>query len=784
MKLPMLFVVLLLPVLTAAADQTAQDQLDVADGYFSRGFFKEATEEYATYLERHPEGEGKLRALYRLGVAAYAGKDYEKALEAFQQLTDPGGSQEEHIEAALKKGEVLYYLERYKAAAAALKPLTAPDVEGDIRSRALYYSAKSRASAGDTEAAASLLEQLINGFPGTELGVYGRYQLAFIHLERDRLEDAAIEFSAVAASKVDATLRMESRYRAAEIYDKIGWFSAAVKAYEQLRTEFPGTPYARRAEYGYAWALFHAGRYAEAIVAGQAFNKSHQDSPYGTGLAYLIANCQQQQKNYAGALRGYMEIREKHPDSEFAARAAYKVPWVYYLQGNLGKAKTEVRAFLERNKDSPKLGDAAFLLGSILMGEGNYQDAQQEFRLVAEKYPESEFGVEAGYKAAECLSHLGLSARAAELFENFVQQHPDHPFAAQAVLRAGDARFDVGDYAAAAKRYNQILKEKPDPAVEGKTLYRLALAHHNLRDYPKSAAVFKQLLDRIPESYYRAEAQFRVAESLLRDEDNAVGAIALYESCLKSAPEGPFAGPATRGIALARYEQKDFGRAADAFLEVMRNSPGTPLNEETYAWAGQHFFDAKQWDAAATAFEALLSNVKDYPNPERVRFKIAECAEGAGNKDDALERYQAVVGAAPASAKATEARFRMAGIYEEKKEIGRAIALYEAAADANVGDLAARARFRLGELHEERKEYNKAARSFMHVAIMFLHEELSPESLWRAGRCYEQAGQMEQARLAFEELTADFPDSEFAKKAKAALEKLAAAEAEAPQPGN
>ena len=94
---------------------------------------------------------------------------------------------------------------------------------------------------------------------------------------------------------------------------------------------------------------------------------------------------------------------------------------------------------------------------------------------------------------------------------------------------------------------------------------------------------------------------------------------------------------------------------------------------------------------------------------------------------------------------------------------------YEAAANSNSGDIAARSRFQLGVLYERQEDYGKAARSFMRVAILFLHEEMSPESLWRAGQCYEKAEQGEQARKAYEELVADFPESPFAAKAKEAL---------------
>ena len=131
-----------------------------------------------------------------------------------------------------------------------------------------------------------------------------------------------------------------------------------------------------------------------------------------------------------------------------------------------------------------------------------------------------------------------------------------------------------------------------------------------------------------------------------------------------------------------------------------------------------------------------------------------------------------MVDAAPDSSVALEARYRMARIHEAKGRAEEAMALYEAASQANSGDIAARSRFRLGEIHEGRGEFEEAARSFMQVAILYLHEELSSKALLRAGAAYEQAGNTAPARKAYEEVLRDFAESPEAAPAQEALTRL------------
>ena len=191
----------------------------------------------------------------------------------------------------------------------------------------------------------------------------------------------------------------------------------------------------------------------------------------------------------------------------------------------------------------------------------------------------------------------------------------------------------------------------------------------------------------------------------------------------------------------------------------MREYPEVPLKEETYLWVGQHFYDSEAWAAASEAFSALISHVPNYANLEGVLFLIAECSENSGTIDQAIEDFQRVVTAAPDSVKAVEARYRAAQLHEKNGALETAMALYEKAANANNGDLAARARFRLAELYETSGDLDKASRSYMIVVILFLHEELSPEALWRSARCYSELGNTEKQQSSLDELLREYPES-------------------------
>ncbi|MDX9975528.1 MAG: tetratricopeptide repeat protein, partial [FCB group bacterium] len=607
------------------------------------------------------------------------------------------------------------------------------------------------------------------------LAPYARFQLGYVLLAREESENAAIEFSNVAAAEsADPALRAESRYLAAETYDKLGWYEPAVKAYQQLKQDFPDSEFARKADYGYAWALFHAGKFDEASKAAEALLKAQPEGDAAVGLKYLQASCLQQQKKYEPALALYRELVSNHAGSEFAERARYKIPWTLYLAGDTAAAKADLTRFLETNQNERYAGEAAFLLGSILLAEQNYADACTQFTLVAERFPGSEFAADALFKAGECRTKLTQPAEAAKAFEDFATRYPDHALAGEAILRAGDAQFSAAAFEQAVQKYKKLLEMPADPSVEEETLYRLAVTYHNMREYKSSANAFRTLADKFPQGAHTAEAQLRIGDYHLYEAKDPVKAMQSYEAAQKADANNSLGGRALKGLALARYESKDYEGAAELLLKLIEDQPVVDVGEKIYAWVGQRMYDAKKWEEASLAFAALLKQHPDYTNADAVRLQLGLAKEAAGKHDEALAAFEELA-QNPESPYAAQAKFHLAKAYDAKMESDKAAGLYEEIANTNSGDLAAEARFRLGELAEAKDDPKAASEHYMRVAILFLHEQLTPESLWRAGQCFEKLESIGEARKVYQELVATYPESEPSAKAQDRLAQLKAA---------
>ena len=759
----------------ALAQTDEQAQIDFADGLFARGFNEEAAEEYRAYLKAHPSGQYRAAAFYRLGESESALKNYDAALEALDQALATDAQSEFAGRAQLRRGAVLLEAGRPDDAVKSLQPLIGDANFTAHEDEALYYLGRAHAVAQRTASAVGAFSRLMGDHPESPFASMGRYQLAFAYVSQGDLEKAAVEFSEIGAMPgASDALRMEAYFRAGEAYDKLGWFESAVKTYDRLESEFPASAYAQRARYGHAWSLYQAGQIEPALIAAREFSAAYPESTLRPSISYLIGNALQERGRYDEALVVYAELIAAHPGSEFAVGARYKTAWAHYLNGDGVAARSQADAFIAEAPDSPLVGDTLYLKGLILFESDSHSDALNAFREIQASHANGEFAADAAFQTGLCLEKLGRPAEAAAAFNAFATAHPEHHRIPTAHLHAGDAHFRAGAFADAVQSYTQAATMAEAGPAHEEALHRLATAHHNLGAYTESAQTFQTLLESYAAGRHAAEANLRTGDYWLREGSAPLDAVPYFERSFEVAPKGPFAGEALRGLALARYESKDLDGAAQTFVRVISGWKDIRLNEKTYVWVGQHLYDREEWDQARLAFETLIASQSDYPNPERILYKIAQCTEHTSETGEAMLGYARVVEAAPGSPSAADARFQMARLHEAGGDLAEATALYEEGANANSGETAARARFRLGEIFEDKEDYGTAAKHFMRVAILFLHPELSPESLWRAAYCFEQGADLEQARRTYQEVLDEYPESEQAKKAQAQLKGLGA----------
>ncbi|MFM2083010.1 MAG: Tetratricopeptide repeat-like domain [Verrucomicrobiota bacterium] len=122
--------------------------------------------------------------------------------------------------------------------------------------------------------------------------------------------------------------------------------------------------------------------------------------------------------------------------------------------------------------------------------------------------------------------------------------------------------------------------------------------------------------------------------------------------------------------------------AADAYLKIATENPGTPAAERATLLAANELFAAGKYPDAQTQFERVATDFPGTQFRDQSALGIAASLAAQGKTADATTRYTDLIQRSPEAAAATQARASLASIYETQGKFTEAIPLYQELARA------------------------------------------------------------------------------------------------------
>ena len=194
------------------------------------------------------------------------------------------------------------------------------------------------------------------------------------------------------------------------------------------------------------------------------------------------------------------------------------------------------------------------------------------------------------------------------------------------------------DYQQALDYYEGIYRRNPTFHLAGQALYQSAeIKNLYLKSYPEALLDYLSLQQKYPEEYTLVRnAQLRIAEIYKNRQRDYLHAAAEYRKALDLGVENP--DRIQYEIADSYFRQEAYKQAVEAFAELRRNYPQSPLLAE----AG---------------------------------YRVATVYSLLGESEAAIESFREVMGRWPTSPYAIEARFGLSAVLEERDNFAEALSL-------------------------------------------------------------------------------------------------------------
>ncbi len=541
----------------------------------------------------------------------------------------------------------------------------------------------------------------------------------------------------------------------ANIYKDTSKWDEAIAAYKLVGEKYPGTPQAVESDYWIGISTQQKGENAAAIPLLDAFVKAHPEHPLAALALYAKGGAQLATNDKAGGIASLTEVAAKYPDSQPAPYTYFMRAQLYGQEGDSNQVITLMREFIEKYPKDDKVFFAYDSVAQTLLMTGKPEEALAAYRDFAQNYEESPQSADALQKAAD------LQRAAGEGLGRY-----------GALNEAERAKWKTNIEASVATS-EELLKKYPDSpslALALRTLLQTQrlLASAELKSPSDIETYFQGLAESAASPQAKSKVLFALADYVQESDANK----ALEIRMTAFDPQVVYAPADLDAYGMQLISQKKTAEALALFEKLEADYPipagtaptqATPLIQEAQAIAmfgrGRLAQEAGQTAEAGKLFGQLKSLYPWSPKVLEANFGIAQSNKENGQLDEAITLLTAIIRAPNATAELRANSMLLFGAIMLEKRKG--------ATDPKQKD-----EFLGGAIDN----YIKIAQFYGGVP------KAAAEGLWVGAQLIEEQAnastdskfktqQLNRAKTFYQQLVTEYPNSEFAPKAK---ERLAA----------
>lgn len=637
-----------------AADP-ALDDYNLAVQLYRQNRWKLAGEGFQKFLEDYPEHEKKPYARLYLGLTQVNLSDFKAARENLRVFVKEAPNNQNIAQARYRVGECSYLLNDLAAARTELEAYLNKHAEDAFADRALPYLGDVQLRQNEPDAAVATFQKAIEKYPEGPLIEDARYGLAKAFDTLKRPNDALPLYQQIARGQ--GVRAAESQFQVGSHLFDTGQFVDSATAYRQVWDRFPESPLALDARLNAGFALYRGGKFVEAAMA---FDPVTTDKSRGVTAGYWRGMSLKSAGNFAAAkdvlaktvqaadmqpleqavifqhgvcarLAGdaataeaaFLAVVQKFPNGDYADDALHFATELAIDSDRFDVAEARRKQFAESFPQSGLRLYQELLAGRLALGKASqliaqgrpagdiaaqYDLAGRDFERVLTDSMLARTKLQARYYLALTRQLQGDHRATLELLKPVIAEIPaeGHHELGDALVLQADSLSQTDQWAdalATAQRYRQ---QFPQGRQRFRALALIAVAQARLGQLDESSVAWNELLEKADSAPLIVTTTLQLTElaEQRKDWNTAEGLYNHLTSLVKGTDNEAYV---WRGFAWAKFQQKQFGPAAEAYAKVEAGFPQHRLAPECAYYHAESLRETGQLPAAAAAFAAALT---------------------------------------------------------------------------------------------------------------------------------------------------------------------------------
>jgi TolA-binding protein len=742
---------------------------------FGTGDYKSAADEYRRANKDAGKGPFADDAAFRAVEAIEAGGRDEEAMRAWKDWEKRYPESPLRGEASLAQAWNALRRGEHAAAQRTLASLAGAQVWYEKDPRFVLARATALYASGQPAEALAALGAKPSGAPAI-------YLQALCYQAQGSLLKAAAAFQDVVNRHPDSPLRDPAMLAKADAFLRSHDPKSAAEEFSRAAREVRDEGLRAECELRRAGAIFLTGNVDTALTLLNGVAARNQGTSVGARAQFLVGEALLAKGEHAQAIVELTKVLTSYFEHSVAASAQYRIGRCLDAMGRQNDATGTYQAVVSGYPLEPEAPPAAYLAGVGLLAQGRPRAATPYFQLVLDRYaaradstdrltfatPELKELVEASLCLLELSYHragdLGQVAGAPHLL---LQKMPPSrsTWRAYALLIDADASAAMGRYDEAQATLEQLSHEFPDHPIGASSTKLLAWTY--ARQGRDSLAIVEE--EKLVARYSGSGDTAVVSSAVLDVAHNRFNskryaeAAKTYESFLKRFPWHSQRLVALYQAGLCYTRLNRSGDAVDRWEAIVRDSASVPIAERAWARAGDLYFQAARYGDAKRCYKGLLENFAQTEGAAVATLRLAQCEYNAGNDAAALAGFAETMEKFPGTAAAREAtRGTELALYRLGQTAKGTEVLTELVEKYPTSSFAADAQFQIAKRLYQEKRYAEAAEGFRRVVSQFPGYSAGDQAQFLLADSHARAGAVNEARLAYDQFLAFFPESQLA----------------------
>lgn len=430
---------------------------------------------------------------------------------------------------------------------------------------------------------------------------------------------------------------------------------------------------------------------------------------------------------------------------------------------NFEEAARKCLYFLSQNTKGRRVDDALMLMGKAFFELRRYIQAETSFQKLLDTQRKSKFRDDAQYYLIQVLLQQNQMPQAETSIERLIDQFPKSEHRPLAQFRLGEKYLDLNDYYRAAEIFYGVLDNYPKFKFKSETLSNLGKIYFELDSLDRALSLYERLNKQGSSREKSREGLLGMARTKSRQGKHDE-ALALYQRALKEARYGDERAEAWVGVYVEYTFMNRSKEARTGFEKIIEDFPKTDYSAAAWYELGLMFkgfkenaeLDSIRCDSVSLAVFGLDSmRIKPLKvlSQDLLSLKLAEMAFASVPRES---NYSPL--ADPARQQEDEVKM-LYQIFEQM----------EASDSTTSRDALARLQFLLAEFHQNSGQPERARIEYERLLFEYPNTIWTPKAAMNLAQVSQALGDSLRYNQVLELLVQNFPDTRYADRARVEL---------------